>query len=183
MFLVLPNMTPIRRSFRSCRPCYLAKSKCDRDLPSCQTCVRRGRPGLCVYEEINQQQYRRQRKRRRLAPNDQSTQSEEPFNHETKTKEEDCNGEIPPAIQRTDSEDPDVDTTSPTQECAEATPIPEGCHLESTTHEVDNSRSPTITDAILPDAEKTKPYFEMYLPVSMSGSQTFETLLANHCAD
>lgn len=180
MFSVLSDMKPVRRR---CRPCSISRKKCSRDLPSCQTCVRRGRPDLCVYEEISQQQYKRQRKRRRLGPNDQSTQSEEPSNHETKTQEEDCSGEIQPAIQRTDSEDPDVDTTPSTQERAEAKPILQGCHLESTRHEGNNSRFPTITHAILPDAEKTKPYFEMYLTVNMSGNLTFETLLADHGAD
>lgn len=72
-----------------------------------------------------------------------------------------------------------MDTTFSLPERAEAEPIPKECHLDSTTHEVDNSHFPTMTHTILADAEWTKPYFEMYLPVKMSGSLTLETLLAD----
>jgi hypothetical protein len=40
-----------------------------------------------------------------------------------------------------------------------------------------------MTHAILPDADGTKPYFEIYLPVKMSGSLTLKTLLADHYVD
>lgn len=182
MFLVLSNTTLLRQSCRSCRPCYISKIRCNRDLPSCQSCVRRGRPDLCVYEEISQQPLGQLGKWRGLRPNDFSTQHEELFKCETETQQ-DCSAARQPAIQRTGSEGPDVETTSSTQERAEAKPIPKGCHLESTTHEVDNDYHPSIANAILPDAEWTKPYFEMSLPVKMSGSTTLEALFADDCAD
>ena len=62
-----------------------------------------------------------------------------------------------------------MDTTFSLPERAEAKLLPKECHLDSATHEVDNSHFPTMTDTILSDAEWTKPYFEMYLPVKMSG--------------
>jgi hypothetical protein len=133
---------------------------------------------LCVYEEISQQQSRRQRKWRRLAPNDQPTQSEQPSNHETETQQ-DCSRAIQPAIQHADTGDPDVDITSSTSERAETKPIPkEQCHLKITREEVDNDRLPTIANATLPSADWTEAYFEMSLPVKMSDSKTFEALFS-----
>lgn len=35
---------------RSCRPCYYSKTRCNREVPHCQTCLKRGKPSLCVYE-------------------------------------------------------------------------------------------------------------------------------------
>lgn len=175
MFLILSRC-------RRCRPCCISRIKCSRDLP-CQTCVRRGRPDLCVYEELSRQQSRRQRKRRRLAPNDPPTQSEEPSNRETETQQ-DGSGAIQPAIQCTDTGDPDVDTTSSTQEPAEGKAISKNsCDLKSTRDEVENGHLPILANATLPDAEWTRPYFQMCLPVKMSGSTTFEALFADDCAD
>ncbi|KAL9483483.1 hypothetical protein ACSS6W_002272 [Trichoderma asperelloides] len=37
---------------KSCRPCRLRKSKCDGTRPSCLTCLSRGQPNLCVYEQV-----------------------------------------------------------------------------------------------------------------------------------
>ena len=91
---------------------------------------------------------------------------------------------IQPAIQRTDTGDPDIDTTSSTQEPAEGkATLKNSCDLKSTRDEVDNDYLPIIANAILPDAEWTKPYFEMCLPVKMSGSTTFEALFTDDCAD
>lgn len=179
MFLVLSNMTPVRPS---CRPCSVLKKKCNRGLPSCQTCARRGRPELCVYEALSQQQSRRQRKGRGLRPEDLSTQPEELIKCDTETQQN-CSGAIQPATQRTDSEGPDVDKTSSTPERAVTKPIPKGCHLDSTAPEVDNDYLPIIANATLPDAEWTKLYFEMCLPVKMNGSTPFEAPFADDCAD
>jgi hypothetical protein len=35
---------------RSCRPCYYSKTRCNREFPHCLTCLKRGKPSLCVYE-------------------------------------------------------------------------------------------------------------------------------------
>ncbi|CAG8165551.1 unnamed protein product, partial [Penicillium nalgiovense] len=37
-------------ALRSCRPCYYSKTRCNREVPHCQTCLKRGKPSLCVYE-------------------------------------------------------------------------------------------------------------------------------------
>jgi len=178
MFLVLPNPTPIRRS---CRPCSTLKKRCNRDMPSCQSCVKRGKPEMCIYEQ-SQQPLGQLGKRRGLRSSDISTQSEELLECEPETHQSHSEG-IQPAIQRTNTESPALDTAFSTPERAEAKPIPKEFHLDSTTHEVENSHLPLISHAILPDAEWSKPYFEMYLPVKMSGSLALETLLTDHSTD
>lgn len=40
------SATPLR----SCRPCYNSKTRCNREVPHCQTCLKRGKSSLCVYE-------------------------------------------------------------------------------------------------------------------------------------
>ncbi|KAJ5481512.1 hypothetical protein N7475_000324 [Penicillium sp. IBT 31633x] len=37
---------------RSCRPCYISKIRCDRGVPHCQTCTRRGKSSQCVYDRV-----------------------------------------------------------------------------------------------------------------------------------
>lgn len=37
-------------SLRSCRPCHTSKIRCTREVPHCQTCVKRGKCWMCVYE-------------------------------------------------------------------------------------------------------------------------------------
>ena len=37
-------------SLRSCRPCYTLKIRCTREVPRCQTCIKRGKCSSCVYE-------------------------------------------------------------------------------------------------------------------------------------
>ncbi|KAJ6103954.1 hypothetical protein N7486_004176 [Penicillium sp. IBT 16267x] len=112
------------------------------------------------------------RKWRRLRPNDQSTQSEELSKYETETQQ-DCSGAIQPAIQRTDTGDPDVDITSSKRERAEVKAIPKDrCHLKSTRDEVDNDHLPILANATLPDAEWTRPYFEMTLPTDLPSRVT-----------
>jgi hypothetical protein len=181
MFLSLPDMTPFRQSRRSCVPCYISKLRCDLDLPSCQSCVRRGQPDKCVYDE-SQRRLRRLGKRRDLRSNDIPTQSEELLKCESETHQNHSE-RTKLAIQRTDTANPAVDTKLSTPERAEAKPKPKECHLDSTTDEVDNGHLPIMTHAILPDADWTKPYFEMYLPVKMSGGLTVKTLLADHYVD
>lgn len=181
MFLALSNVTLASRSHRSCLPCYVSKLRCDRDLPSCQSCVRRGQPDKCVYDD-SQRRLRRLGKRRDLRSNDISTQSEELSNYDTETNQNHSDG-VQLAIQHTDTGKPAVDTTSSTPERAEAKPKPKECHLDSTTHEGDNGHLPIVTHAILPDADWTKPYFEIYLPVMMSNSLTLKTLLTDYYVD
>ena len=48
---------------------------------------------------------------------------------------------------------------------------------------MDNDHLPIHADATLPDAEWTRPYFEMSLPVKLSDSKTFGALFADDCAD
>lgn len=176
MFLVLSNLISARRS---CRPCFTLKIRCNRGLPSCQSCVNRGKPEMCVYEE-SPQLLEPPEKGRGLRSSDVSTKSEKLLECEPETHHSHSHSdEIQPAIQRTNTESPAVDITFSLPERAEAKPIPKECHLDSTTHEVDNSHFPTMTHTILSDAEWTKPYFEMYLPVKMSGSLTLKTLLAD----
>jgi hypothetical protein len=38
------------RPLRSCRQCRSSKIRCNREVPRCQNCVKRGRTSLCVYE-------------------------------------------------------------------------------------------------------------------------------------
>lgn len=38
------------RPLRPCRPCRNSKIRCTREVPHCQTCVKRGKTSLCVYE-------------------------------------------------------------------------------------------------------------------------------------
>ncbi|CAG8125366.1 unnamed protein product [Penicillium salamii] len=37
-------------SLRSCRPCHTSKIRCTREVPHCQTCIKRGKCSMCVYE-------------------------------------------------------------------------------------------------------------------------------------
>lgn len=37
-------------SLRPCQPCRRSKIRCNREVPHCQACVKRGRSSLCVYE-------------------------------------------------------------------------------------------------------------------------------------
>ncbi|CAG7935627.1 unnamed protein product [Penicillium salamii] len=37
-------------SLRSCRPCHTSKIRCTREVPHCQTCIKRGKGSFCVYE-------------------------------------------------------------------------------------------------------------------------------------
>jgi hypothetical protein len=138
--------------------------------------VRRGKSGLCVYEETSPQQSRGQKTSKRHRPHDQSTKSGELLKYETETQQ-DCSGAIQPTIQRTDTRDRHVDIPSSTPARALAKATPKGCHLDSTTHEVDNAHLPIITNATLPDAEWTRPFSELSLPVKMTGSTIFEALL------
>ena len=38
------------RPLRPCRPCRNWKIRCNREVPHCQTCVKRGKTSSCVYE-------------------------------------------------------------------------------------------------------------------------------------
>ncbi|KAL7920774.1 fungal-specific transcription factor domain-containing protein [Trichoderma austrokoningii] len=44
---------------KSCHPCRLRKSKCDGTRPSCLTCLSRGQPSLCTYEQLQTGQSKR----------------------------------------------------------------------------------------------------------------------------
>ncbi|UKZ67833.1 uncharacterized protein TrAtP1_008992 [Trichoderma atroviride] len=44
---------------KSCHPCRLRKSKCDGTRPSCLTCLSRGQPNLCTYEQAQPGQSKR----------------------------------------------------------------------------------------------------------------------------
>lgn len=177
MFLVLPNLISISRS---CRPCVTLKRRCNRGLPSCQSCVNRGKPELCVYEE-NLQLLGPSGKGRGSRSSVVST-TEKPLECEPKIHHSHNHSEgMQPDIQRTVTECLAVDTSFSLPERAEAKPIPKKCHQDSATHEVDSShfQFPTMTHMIFSDAEWAKPYFEMYLPVKMSGNLALDTLLAN----
>ena len=161
-------MTPARRS---CRPCRTSKIGCSRDVPSCQSCIARGRSALCVYEETSQRQSRRQ-KQWKITPRTQPTRSEESSNHGTETLQ-DCGQTMQPGIQHVDAEQlPYLDQASVIQESAQPMALlTEKCSPNVTREEVNYSLLPTIANATLPDADWTKAYFAMVPPVKLSTSR------------
>lgn len=93
------SATPLR----SCRPCYNSKTRCNREVPHCQTCLKRGKSSLCVYETrtpdqkraLPEPQPKRQKQEQEGEYDDNhipwktfETQSEQYLHHETSTTEE-----------------------------------------------------------------------------------------------
>lgn len=172
-------MTPARRS---CRPCRTSKIGCSRDVPSCQSCVARGRSALCVYEETSQRQSRR-RTHRRTPRRNQLIQSEETSNHETETLQY-CGQAIQPAIQHADGEhSPNVDQASFIQESVQPVAVlTENCSPNITVEETYNSPL-CISSATPPDADWRKAYFEMALPVRLGAVKASQKPFADYCID
>lgn len=89
------------------------------------------------------------------------------------------------AIQRADTGDhADADITPSTQERAETKAIPkEERNLKITREGVTDNLFPTIAKATASDADLTKAYHEMALPVKLSDIKKSPVLFADVCTD
>lgn len=178
---------------RSCLPCHILKRRCTREVPSCQSCVSRGKTLSCVYEETSlpdRDHWQSERPQGRDNPESHSIQPRDSPKHGTPTLQ-DHSQTMQSTIQTADNEQTlHINQASCEQDTRPIEKSSQACSSNGTlkvnnsllTTVNDSSPSTTLSENVLCQSKPcwTKAYFEMPLPVELSlGKVRFESK-ANH---